>query len=218
MLLGACGGGREPAPTLTIVQTPTAAAEPVVRLEPTPTPTASPTPTSAPTATPMTPSETRTTEENRIAFVGLEGQIYTVDPDGSHPRRISPETGNFTWPTWSPDARSLVFAGVVEDEGGDFRISLFAFDADTNMVRELYVGEPGMVGLLAERVVHYPLWSPDGTRVAFIAFTSQGLSLFLDDPADRVEAALVLDQGPLWMSWSPDSQYLLVHRGQTISW
>ena len=150
---------------------------------------------------------------NRIAFVGLEGQIYTVDPDGSHPRRISPETGVFTWPTWSPDASRLVFSGVVEDEGGNLRISLFAFSAVSSSLRELYVGEPGVVGLLAEGVVHYPLWSPDSTRVAFIAFTSQGLSLFLDDLTDSVGAALILDQGPLWISWSPDSQYLLVHRG-----
>ena len=149
----------------------------------------------------MVRSETQSTGVNQIAFVGLEGQIYTVDPDGSHPRRISPETGNFTWPTWSPDARSLVFSGVVKDEGGNFRISLFAFDTGTSKVRELYVGEPGIVGLLAEGVVHYALWSPDGTRVAFIAFTSQGLSLLLDDLRDRDEAALVLDQGPLWMSW-----------------
>ena len=40
-----------------------------------------------------------------------------------------------------------------------------------------------------------------------------GLSLFVDDVRDSAEPAFVLDQGPLWMSWSPDSQYLLVHRG-----
>ena len=150
---------------------------------------------------------------NQIAFVGLEGQIYTIDPDGSHPRRISPETGVFTWPTWSPDASRLVFSGVFEDEGGNLKISLFAFSAASSSLKELYVGEPGVAGLLAEGVVHYPLWSPDSTRVAFIVFTSQGLSLFLDDLTDSVGAALILDQGPLWMSWSPDSQYLLVHRG-----
>ena len=149
----------------------------------------------------------------QIAFVGLEGQIYTVDPDGSHLQRISPETGVFTWPTWSPDASQLVFSGVVEDEEGELRISLFAFSAAGGSLRELYVGEEGVAGFLAEGVVHYPLWSPDSTRLAFIAFTSQGLSLFLDDLTDSVEAALILDQGPLWMSWSPDSRYLLVHRG-----
>ena len=226
-----CGGGDEEtdAPKPVLTPTPASTVEPVVRLEPTaapalpptstptPTPSAGPVPaatfTASPTATPTVPSETRRKGISQIAFVGLEGQIYIVDPDGSDPRRISPETGFFTWPTWSPDASRLLFSGVVEDEGGNLRISLFAFSAASGSLIELYVAEPGVVGLLAEGVVHYPLWSPDSTRVAFIAVTSQGLSLFLDDLTDSVEAAFILDQGPLWMSWSPDSKYLLVHRG-----
>ncbi len=34
-------------------------------------------------------------EINRIAFVGLDAHIRTVDPDGSHPRSISSGTGAF---------------------------------------------------------------------------------------------------------------------------
>ena len=105
----------------------------------------------------------------RIAFVGLDGQIRTADADGSHPRRISPETGIFTWPTWSPDARELVFSAVVEDDAGNFRISLLAFNAASSEVRELYVAEPGVTGVLAAGVVHYPLWSPDSTSGRLIA-------------------------------------------------
>ena len=234
LLATSCGGGDEQAaaPELVITSMPAATAGPAVRLEPTaptpsPTPAQSPalpaTPTASPTATPALPStpaatpvarsDTRTKGVDQIAFVGLERQIYTVDPDGSHPRRISPETGDFSWPTWSPDASKLVFSGVVEDKGGGLRISLFAFIAASTTLREVYVGEPGVVGLLAAGVVHYPLWSPDSTRVAFIAVASGGLSLFLGDPKDINDATFILDQGPLWMSWSPDSQYLLVHRG-----
>ena len=220
-LLAACSQETaSPATSIPIPTSPLAAVaqptpKPELAITPTPTPSPAPTPTATPrhTPTPTPRPETRRKEENRIAFVGLEGQIYTVDPDGSQPRRISPKKGVFTWPTWSPDARRLVFSGIVEDGADDVRISLFVFDAASSRVRELYAAEPGVVGLLAEGVVHYALWSPDSTRVAFIAFTSKGLSLFLDDPTDGVEAALVLDQGPLWMSWSPDSQYLLVHRG-----
>ena len=176
LIATSCGGRDEEAtaPNQVLTSAPAATAEPVVRLEPTaaparsptsvptPTPAAGPAPaatlTASSTATPMARSETRRKGVSQVAFVGLEGQNYTVDPDGSHPLRISPETGIFTWPTWSPDASRLVFSGVVEDEGGNLRISL-------------------------------------------------------DDLTDGVGAALILDQGPLWMSWSPDSHYLLVHRG-----
>ena len=220
-LLAACS--QETASPATSIPIPTSALaavaqptpKPELAITPTPTPSPAPTPTATPrrTPTPTPRPETRRKEENRIAFAGLEGQIYTVDPDGSQPRRISPKKGVFTWPTWSPDARKLVFSGIVEDGAGNVRISLFVFDAASSRVSELYAAEPGVAGLLAEGVVHYSLWSPDSTRVAFIAFTSKGLSLFLDDLRDSVGAAVVLDRGPLWMSWSPDSQHLLVHRG-----
>ena len=150
---------------------------------------------------------------NRIAFVGLDGQVRSMNPDGSEVRQISSGEGFFTWPTWSPDARRLVYSGVVRDGRGNPRISLLAFNAASGSTHEIYAGEPGIAGLLADGVVHYPLWSPDSRSLAFIAVTSRGLTLFVDTLEDGGDADLVLDQGPLWMSWSPDSRYLLVHRG-----
>ena len=96
-------------------------------------------------------------ESNRIAFVGPDAHIHTADPDGSHARRISSGTGAFSWPAWSPDGRSLIFSGVSEDESGNSKTSLLAFDGASGNVTELYVGEPGVRGLLAEGVLHYPL-------------------------------------------------------------
>ena len=150
---------------------------------------------------------------NRIAYVDLDARTWTVNPDGSDERRISPEGGFSTWPTWSPDARRLVFSRVVEDDAGDARSSLLVASTADGRTHEIYVGEPGTVGLLAEGVVHYPLWSPDGRRLAFIAVTSRGLTLLLDDLGKSTDSEFVLDQGPLWFSWSPDSRYMMVHRG-----
>lgn len=155
----------------------------------------------------------RSPDVNRIAYVDLDARIWTVNPDGSDERRISPEGGFYTWPTWSPDARRLVFSRVAEDDAGDARLSLLVANTADGRTHEIYVGEPGTVGLLAEGVVHYPLWSPDGRRLAFIAVTSRGLTLLLDDLGRSTDSEFVLDQGPLWFSWSPDSRYMMVHRG-----
>ena len=152
-------------------------------------------------------------EVNRIAYVSLDGQIRSIKPDGSDERTISPEVGTFTWPTWSPDARRLVFSGVFRDTTRGPVIVLYVYDDATALASQTYAAEPGIMGILAQGVLHYPMWSPDGSRVAFIAVTSQGLTLFLDDPRDNAEPQYLMDRGPLWMSWSPDSQYLLVHRG-----
>ena len=151
---------------------------------------------------------------NLIAFVNADGDVMTMSADGLQVRQISPDVeGFFTWPTWSPDANTLVYSGVV-DEGDALQLNLYAVDASGNGNRVLYASEPGEVGLLAQGVVHYPLWSPNGEHIAFIATTGDGLSLFMDDLRDDPEARRLLDDGPLWMSWARDSSVLAVHRGR----
>ena len=150
---------------------------------------------------------------NRIAYVGLDGLIRSVAPDGTGERQISPIEGFFTWPAWSPDAQKLVFSGITEDASGEREIALYGFNAASGEVHKIHTSPPGIIGLLAGGVVHYPLWSPDSTRVSFVVITATGLSLFVDDPEDSIAPSLVMGQGPLWTSWSPDSKYILVHRG-----
>ena len=150
---------------------------------------------------------------NLIAFVDTQGSVMTMRPDGALVNRISPDVeGFFTWPTWSPDGRSLAYSGVVSS-GDELQISLYASDIAGGAERVLYASERGEVGLLAQGVVHYPLWSPDGANLAFVVATSQGLSLFMDDLTEDTGALHLLDEGPLWMSWSHDSTALAVHRG-----
>ena len=150
---------------------------------------------------------------NLIAFVNGDGEVMTMRPDGLQSRKISPDVeGFFTWPTWSPDAGTLVYSGVVDD-GDELQLNLYASDNTGGASRVLYASEPGEVGLLAQGVVHYPLWSPDGEHLAFIATAGGGLSLFLDDLRDDPKARHLLDDGPLWMSWAHDSSLLAIHRG-----
>ena len=156
---------------------------------------------------------------NLIAFVDADGAVKTMLPDGSGVRRISPSVdGFFTWPTWSTNARTLIYSGVVNADGAA-QLNLYAAaldgngDDDVGLHRVIYAAEPGDVGLLAQGVIHYPLWSPDGTHLAFIAASSDGLSLYIDDLSDDPGALHLLDDGPLWMSWSDDGAALAVHRG-----
>ena len=150
---------------------------------------------------------------NLIAFVNADGDVMTMKPDGLQVSQISPEVdGFFTWPTWAPDGRSLIYSGVVND-GDELQLNLYASQIGGGGMRVLYASEPGEVGILAQGVVHYPLWSPDGERLAFIAIADGSLSLFMDDLRDDPDARRLLDDGPLWMSWAGDSSRLAVHRG-----
>ncbi|MDA0770021.1 MAG: hypothetical protein BZY79_00365 [SAR202 cluster bacterium Casp-Chloro-G4] len=149
---------------------------------------------------------------NRIAYVDEDGVIRTVRWDGSGAVIISPDVeGFFTWPTWSPDSGRLVYSGVT-GSGENIRMSLFASGSNGRDATEIFAGEDGVTGLLAQGVIHYPLWSPDGDKVAFIAATADGLTLFMDDLSADPSAQALLDNGPLWISWAPDSEHLLAHR------
>lgn len=149
---------------------------------------------------------------DRIAYVDDNGVIHTIREDGSGPITISPDVaGFFTWPTWGPDSGRLVYSGVTGSRDS-IKMSLYASRASGANAIEIFAGEPGVTGQLALGVIHYPLWSPNGEHVAFIAATGDGLTLFMDDISVDPNATKLLDHGPLWISWAPDSQHLLAHR------
>ncbi len=153
---------------------------------------------------------------NRIVVVTADGQVRSYMPDGMGERPISTGKGFFTWPTWAPDGRSVVYSGIVENADEKSVTTLFVHKTATQESRPLYESSPGFVGLLAEGVVHYPLWSPDGDKLAFIAATQEhGLTLYVDDLTNADGPKYVLDRGPLWMSWSSDSAKLVVHRANS---
>ena len=145
-----------------------------------------------------------------IAYVDSDGQIRTVDPDGSSAVRISPDDGFFTWPMWSPDSSQIVFSGTSGDGSGP--LALYTYHLDENQPQTLFTNESGM-GPILSGMPHYPLWAPDSDRLAFMASAPQGLTLYLTDLRVGVDAEVVLRNSPLYASWSADSQQLLVHGG-----
>ena len=151
---------------------------------------------------------------NRIAVVGSDARIRTYSPDGTGELLITPDDGVFTWPTWSPNGRDIAYSRVTRDAQGQQFIALDSYDRISQEYSVVHQGDPGFAGLLAEGVVHYPLWSPDSKKLAFVVVTqSHGLSLYLSDRTTDDDPRYLLDSGPLWMSWSSDSGHLAVHRG-----
>ena len=151
---------------------------------------------------------------DRIAVVGSDARIRTYSPDGTGELLITPDDGVFTWPTWSPNGREIAYSRVGRDTQGQQMIALDSYDRISEEYSVVHRGDPGFAGLLAEGVVHYPLWSPDSKKLAFVVVTrNRGLSLYLSDRTSDDDPRYLLDSGPLWMSWSSDSNNLAVHRG-----
>ncbi len=184
-----------------------------------------------------TPPAPPITTVDLVAFVDLQGRVMAAEPDGSNPTWLSPEEGFYTWPTWSPDGRSVAFSGVSTGEGRRGPLTLFVRPVGEDGSRGarnrqpqhlLFVRPIGEDGSRGARAVfvnrrgfgpvlpsmpHYTLWSPDSRWLGIMANTPMGLSLLLDDPQDDEEAKHLLAGAPLYASWSANSTDMLVHAG-----
>src|SRR5688500_14548945 len=90
----------------------------------------------------------------RLAFTSNRDgndEIYTAEPDGGDPRRLTNNVAADADPVWSPDGSKIAFA-----RGFD----IWVMNADGTEAGAI----TGPDGVDAE-----PAWSPDGTQLAFVS-------------------------------------------------
>jgi Tol biopolymer transport system component len=104
----------------------------------------------------------------RIAYVvaawpGPVGDIYVMNPDGTHRSLLRTGTGGQdSSPSWSPDGRQLAFATTV---GGHLSLSIINRDGSDR--RLVFHGvAPARVTWRTPWPSLWPDWSPDGTKIA----------------------------------------------------
>jgi len=100
-----------------------------------------------------------------VAFDTWE-RIGTVRRDGSGRRLLPLATAQDLFPTWSPDGRRLAFVNSNDASRvpGDIPDGLYTIRPDGSRLRRIYFG--GFLGAGLQ-----PDWSPDGSRIAFLAAT-----------------------------------------------
>jgi Tol biopolymer transport system component len=162
----------------------------------------------------------------RIAFKGLDGDLYVMGANGTGVTRIfncrGPDCHGIDRPTWSPDGSRLTFGGTFSHEGV--------------WISEIYVINADGSGL--ERVTmcrrpacsrqSLPAWSPDGRSIAFLATDLRtadprlyGTDVTLLDLATRELQTVhrcgheCFQQGGL--AWSPDGQSIAFGLGSGLS-
>ena len=161
---------------------------------------------------------------DRIVIAGVDGSVYTVNPDGSDRRRISPvntERGNrdyagvFTWPVWSPDGGSVLFSAVRPGLAAA-PISLMRAPANGSGVGvTLFVDHPETNGI-GNGVPHYAAWSPDGERIVVIAGTGVELITATFDGETGEDRYMVATGAPVYLDWGPSSSSLAIHVAGTL--
>lgn len=175
-----------------------------------------PSPTSEPTAVPKQALEPNPI--NRIVFAGIDGGIYTVSPDGTDlkvianaSKELDTQRSVFTWPGWSPDARSIVYSAVVAAADATAQVSLRrASESTPGEDVVVYRDEPGTRGI-GSGVPHYYSWSPDGGSIAVIAGSQDGLLTYLVEARSGERLSLLTRGAPMYFAWSANSKHLLMH-------
>jgi Tol biopolymer transport system component len=142
-----------------------------------------------------------TVDGSRIAFESFRDgnpEIYTVDPDGADPKRLTTNLLSDEHPDWSPDRKKIVFDRLDEKQNLD----IWTMNADGTGPRRL----------TTDGADRNPTWSPDGSRIAFEGGFIGTRQIWVMNAADGTgETQLTSTQGSenIDPAWSPDSRKIV---------
>ena len=168
---------------------------------------------------------------NRIAYVGNDGNLFTVNPDGTDVSKLTntdlrvgpagPVLGQtaqtqlfYAWPTWSPDS-SKIAASLVAVSGNDARLSVEVIDVADGGSTRVYTNQPNTPSI-ARGAPHYLYWTPDSAKITFLAAEPTVLTLFAAAADGSVPATGVLSGSPLYFSFSTEGEAVVFHLGEEL--
>jgi hypothetical protein len=130
-----------------------------------------------------------------------------MDPDGSDEivlDEVEPGTSQVRQPTWSPDGRSVAWVHVEVTEAGAVSASIATAGDDGTRPSTSRT----------EVVPFYLSWDPTSSRIAFLGAPSDTfIELGVLEAADRSSGTSLVAGQPLFFSWGPAGDQLLVHVG-----
>ncbi len=138
-------------------------------------------------------------------YNGTNIGVFSMNADGSNITRLTDKAEYVQYPTWSPDGQRIAFISTDDDK----QIwDLYTMNAD-GLDRKLILHSTDDGLKVFDR--SNPTWSPDGTKLAFLARNQQGTNIYTVN-ADGTNIFNVtpdeyVDIAPVW---SPDGTRLLL--------
>jgi TolB protein len=117
------------------------------------------------------------------------GEVFVMDADGSHVRRLTNRPGFDGGPQFSPDGKQIAFYGKTET--GNYEIFIMGADGGN------------LVNLTEDPMEDYsPSWSLDGQWIAYTKGDSKNYDVWLIHLATRIKTRLTTqpkrDESPFW--------------------
>lgn len=147
---------------------------------------------------------------NRLLVQGLDGNLFTIAPDGTQRLTLTDDADRrrlYTQPTWSSNGERVAWAAVQQTADGPRSALVTALANGTERTVAPVPFPP-----------FYLYWSPDDSTLAYLSnwLSSGGQTIALRavDVAGGGEIAKTVDTGqPYYFSWAPDSRQVIAHVG-----
>jgi WD40 repeat protein len=132
----------------------------------------------------------------RIAFMSTrdgEGEIFSINPDGTGELQLTNNSAQDQWPAWSPSGDKIAFASFRD---GDYEIYVMNPDGS---------GQVNITNTPGEDDTK-PAWSPDGTQIAFVSLRDGSADVWKMNADGTGQVNLTSDEGSTDTdpAWSPD--------------
>lgn len=157
-------------------------------------------------------------ESYRDSGDDMNTEIYTMNPDGSNQKRITPYTDggledNDLNPVWSPNGLKIVFSSWM-----DGNINLYVVNSDGT-------GEKQLTSVGIDVWAAFPSWSPDGTKIAFASYRTGQAQIYIMNSDGSNQTLLTNAKNPYdgdtlsftYSNWSPDGSKILSDNGWAVS-
>jgi Tol biopolymer transport system component len=121
--------------------------------------------------------------------------LALMQSDGTGLKVLTSGTGNYGFPSWSPDGRRLVYRASGGDQDG-----LFIMNIETGEVQRLVTGSDHE---------NFPAWSPHGDLIAFTSYRDGDYEIYTIKQDGTELRRLTHSPGnDAHCSWSPDGKWI----------
>ena len=152
-----------------------------------------------------------------IAFIA-RGEVFVTSVDKSYTKRLTNTPENERFITWTPDGKSVVYSSERDGRWSIFKAEKVRAEEPFFYAATLIKESP----VISNKVDNYiPQYSPDGKYIAYIEGRR---SLVVKEVKSNKKTTLLtpkelyhMRDGDKYFTWSPDSKWLLVDWGKTLS-